>query len=72
MSIAIGCDDAAVELKEVLKAHLSAKGIDYVDYGADPKDGVLYPDVAKTVSIAVSEGRHERGSFYVVPELAYR
>ncbi|GAM73285.1 ribose 5-phosphate isomerase B [Vibrio ishigakensis] len=42
MSIAIGCDDAAVELKEVLKAHLSAKGIDYVDYGADPKDGVLY------------------------------
>ncbi|MFA0116812.1 ribose 5-phosphate isomerase B [Vibrio breoganii] len=61
MSIAIGCDDAAVELKEILKQHLSAKGIEFVDYGAAPEDGILYPDVAKEVSVAVSKGRHERG-----------
>ncbi|MDC5805772.1 ribose 5-phosphate isomerase B [Vibrio europaeus] len=59
--IAIGCDDAAVELKECLKSHLASKGIEYVDYGIDPDNAALYPDIAKTVSVAVSEGKHQRG-----------
>ncbi|ASI91315.1 MULTISPECIES: ribose 5-phosphate isomerase B [Vibrio] len=59
--IAIGCDDAAVDLKECLKAHLAAKGIEYVDYGIDPENASLYPDIAKEVSLAVSAGKHERG-----------
>lgn len=59
--IAIGCDDAAIELKECLKAHLASKGISCTDYGVDTQDTVLYPDVAKEVSLAVSEGKHERG-----------
>lgn len=59
--IAIGCDDAAIEMKECLKAHLAIKGIPFFDYGVDPENAVMYPDIAKTVSLAVSEGKHERG-----------
>ncbi|MGF1696614.1 ribose 5-phosphate isomerase B [Vibrio kyushuensis] len=59
--IAIGCDDAAVDLKECLKEHLTAKGIEYVDYGVNPEKAELYPDIAKTVSVAVAEGKHARG-----------
>ncbi len=59
--IGIGCDNAAIELKECLKAHLASKGINVTDYGVDPEQNVLYPDIAKAVSMAVSEGKHERG-----------
>lgn len=59
--IAIGCDDAAIEMKECLKAHMESKGIEYVDYSSQPSDDELYPDIAKRVSVAVSEGKHERG-----------
>lgn len=59
--IAIGCDDAAIELKECLKSHLTSKGIEYVDYGVDGESKALYPDIAKTVSLAVSENKHSRG-----------
>ncbi|WP_070964002.1 ribose 5-phosphate isomerase B [Vibrio sonorensis] len=59
--VAIGCDDAAIELKECLKQHLASKGIEYVDYGVEKENPELYPDIAKTVSLAVSEGKHKRG-----------
>ncbi len=59
--IGIGCDDVAIELKECLKAHLASKGIKVTDYGVDPEQNALYPDIAKAVSVAVSEGKHKRG-----------
>ncbi|MCW8345876.1 ribose 5-phosphate isomerase B [Vibrio sp. ZSDZ65] len=59
--IAIGCDDAAIELKECLKAHMLKKGIEVADYGVDSDSEALYPDIAKAVSVAVSEGKHQRG-----------
>lgn len=59
--IAIGCDDAAIELKECLKSHLASKGIEFVDYGVDQQSAELYPDIAKAVSVAVSKGKHQRG-----------
>ncbi|MGF1749070.1 MULTISPECIES: ribose 5-phosphate isomerase B [Vibrio] len=59
--IAIGCDDAAIELKECLKAHMLEKGIEVADYGVDSDSEALYPDIAKAVSVAVSEGKHQRG-----------
>jgi ribose 5-phosphate isomerase B len=62
MKLVIGCDEAAFELKEVIKEYLVQKGIeieDYGTYGADEK--VLYPDVAIKVAQSVSEGKYERG-----------
>jgi len=61
MRVAIGADDAAYDLKEILKLHLAAKGVEVVDYGAFDKSPSLYPDIAVKVAEAIAEGKHERG-----------
>jgi ribose 5-phosphate isomerase B len=61
ISVAIGADEAAFDLKETLKAYLKTRGVVVVDYGAFDKNPVLYPDVAVKVAEAVAEGRHQRG-----------
>ena len=61
MRVAIGADEAAFDLKETLKAWLTARGVDVVDYGTFDKSPVLYPDIAIKVAEAVAHGRHERG-----------
>ncbi|MGA2642193.1 MAG: ribose 5-phosphate isomerase B [Spirochaetia bacterium] len=61
MRVAIGADDAAFDLKEILKSHLAEKGVEVVDYGAFDKSPSLYPDIAVKVAEAIAEGRHERG-----------
>lgn len=60
MRIAIGCDEAAYNLKVIIKEHLVTKGIEVVDFGAEQGDIVLYPDVAQAVAEAVAEGSFER------------
>jgi ribose 5-phosphate isomerase B len=61
MRVAIGADEAAYDLKEILKAHLAARGVEVVDYGAFDKSPVLYPDIAVKVAEAIVEGKHDRG-----------
>ena len=61
MKIAIGCDEAAFDLKEILKSFLKAEGHAVVDFGTFDGKAVLYPDIAHAVSIAVAAGQHERG-----------
>ena len=60
-SIAIGADEAAFDLKETLKAHLKARGIEVQDYGSYDRNPVLYPDVAVNVAEAIAQGKHPRG-----------
>jgi ribose 5-phosphate isomerase B len=60
-SVAIGADEAAFDLKEILKAYLKGRGIEVVDYGAFDKSPVLYPDIAVKVAEAVAAGKHPRG-----------
>ena len=59
--IAIGADDAAVELKAQIVKHLESKGIPIHDYGVFSDDPMLYPDIALEVAQAVADGKHERG-----------
>ena len=62
MKIAIGCDEAAYQLKVALIEHLKQKGnIELKDFGADAGEVILYPDVAKAVAEAVAAGEFERG-----------
>ena len=61
MSIAIGCDEAAYELKEVLKKVLQAGGHEVADYGTHEGRPVLYPDIAFAVAEDIAAGRHVRG-----------
>lgn len=60
MSVAIGCDDAAVELKETIKRHLIAEGHEVEDYGVNDQTPVLYPDIAVAVALKVADGTHQR------------
>jgi len=60
MKIAIGCDEAAYKLKVILKKHLSEKGVEVVDFGAEEGEVILYPDVAFKVAEAVAGGEFQR------------
>lgn len=62
MKLAIGCDEAAYQLKVILKEHLAKKpGLEVTDFGAESGETVLYPDVAKAVAEAIASGEYERG-----------
>lgn len=61
MKLAIGCDEAAWELKELFKAHLAEKGCEVIDCGTYDKAPVLYPDIAVKVCREILEGECQRG-----------
>lgn len=61
MKIIIGCDHAAFQLKDIIKADLLKNGISVEDIGANGIESVNYPDYAKKVASAVSRGEYERG-----------
>lgn len=58
--IAIGCDEAAYDMKEALKQHLEGKDYEVTDYGVKAGEAVLYPDVAFKVAEAVADNKFER------------
>ncbi len=59
--VAIGSDEAGFDLKELLKAHLEAQGLDVKDYGCPSPDPVDYPDVAYALAKDVANDPSERG-----------
>lgn len=61
MKLAIGADSAGMPLLEVVRKVLNERGIDYEDYGVNPDDGQIYPDIAQTVSERVAAGEADRG-----------
>jgi len=60
MRVAIGCDEAGFDLKELLKTHVAALGHSVTDFGVRSGETALYPDIAFAVATAVSQGEHER------------
>ena len=54
MKIAIACDHGALALKEAVKAHLTARGMECVDFGTFTKDSCDYPDFARPAAEAVA------------------
>lgn len=58
LPIAIGCDDAATALKDILVEFLSQKGLAVKDYSAT---GEYYPDIAVHLAEKIVGGEHERG-----------
>ena len=61
MTIAIGCDEAAFELKETISALLRAEGHAVEDFGTFEARPVLYPDIAFAAAGSIAAGRNERG-----------
>lgn len=54
--IAIACDHAGFELKELMVSYLEGKGISFRDFGTNTADSVDYPDFAHPLSAAVEAG----------------
>ena len=64
MKIAIGCDEAALDLKNTVKAFLEEQEIvpvEVEDHGVFTDELVHYPDIALRVAEAVARGEAERG-----------
>ena len=59
--IAIGCDHGGFALKEAVKKHLEAKGIEVKDFGCYSTDSVDYAVHAAKVAHCVADGEAEYG-----------
>ena len=59
--LAIGCDHAGFELKEVLKKFLLAKNIEVIDFGTHSEESVDYADYAHPLAEAVESQRCDLG-----------
>jgi ribose 5-phosphate isomerase B len=64
MKIAIGCDEAAYEMKEAIKAQLAQQGHELVDFGTHNGQPVLYSDVGVALAEGVARGEAERGLLF--------
>ena len=58
--IAIGADEAGVDLKATIVRHLAALGFEVEDFGVHSRDPIMYPDIALTVAQSIADGRHQR------------
>ena len=61
MKIVIGCDHAAYELKEAVKAKLEGEGYEVMDVGCHSTESVDYPKYGHAVGKAVASGEADRG-----------
>ena len=59
--IAIACDHAAYEMKELLSQHLRDKGHEVVDLGTNGAESVDYPDFGYRLAEALASGRAGKG-----------
>ncbi|SES92410.1 ribose 5-phosphate isomerase B [Thorsellia anophelis] len=61
-TIAIGADDAASTLKDIIINHIKAKGLEIVDYSeSKTRNENDYPDIAFELATAIKSGLHDRG-----------
>lgn len=61
MKISIACDHGGYDLKEDLKAWLTEKGHEMVDFGCQGHDSCDYADFVEPAARAVADGTCERG-----------
>ncbi len=59
--LALGSDHAGLQLKNHLAHWLTAQGFSFKDFGVFNADSMDYPDIAKPVAEAVSQGDFSRG-----------
>ncbi len=62
MKIAIDCDDAAIELKDAVVAHLRSKGVDITDLAySSEKEGAYYPEIGYNLAQKIKDKQYARG-----------
>ncbi len=61
MRIVVGADHRGYELKDEIAAALKQAGHEVLDVGTHSADSVDYPDYARAIGEALTDGRAERG-----------
>ena len=61
MKIAIGCDHAGYQYKEIVKKYLEEKGFEVIDKGTYSEERVDYPIYGEAVANAVASGEADKG-----------
>ncbi len=61
MRIVVGADHRGYEMKDQIAANLKQAGHEILDVGAHNADSVDYPDYARAIGEAITDGRAERG-----------
>lgn len=61
MKIALACDHGGFNLMQSVKAHLTEKGYEYVDFGTYNTESCNYPTFAAAAARAVANGECEFG-----------
>ncbi len=59
--VALASDHAGFGLKEIIREHLSGRGVTPLDLGTDSVQSVDYPDYARKVCEAVLSGSSDKG-----------
>lgn len=59
--IGLASDHAGYALKEYVKTYLTAKGVEYKDYGTYSEESCDYPDFAHALALGMKAGECERG-----------
>ena len=61
MKISIGCDHGAIDLKNIVVAHLEKAGHQVVDFGTYTSESCDYPEFGRAAAEKVASGECERG-----------
>ena len=61
MKIALGCDHGALDLKNLVAAHLEKQGHEVTDFGTHTAASCDYPEFAAAAARAVADGTCDRG-----------
>jgi ribose 5-phosphate isomerase B len=64
VKIALAADHAGYELKETIKRHLLAAGVEALDFGTDGLASTDYPDFGRPAALAVARGQAEKGILF--------
>ncbi len=59
--IALGCDHGGYALKQEVMKHLTARGLEFKDFGTYSEDSCDYPIYGKAVANAVANGECDKG-----------
>ncbi len=62
--IVLGADHGGFSLKEEIKKHLEAKGVEFVDVGSFDGASVDYPDIAKAACEKILSGECDKGLLF--------
>ena len=62
--IVLAADHGGFHLKEEVKKHLEAKGVEFVDVGTFSTDSIDYPDIAKAACEKIVSGECDKGLLF--------